>query len=148
MTSSWRYCAKCLCTQAAMCISRAHSVYTYTQLWLLLLLLISLSHSVLILVCRVCRKHNDAQQSHSIRGHPRMLQQLYEPEWSCTKPATVTPWNRLPASVVTASSLDVFKGRVLDRHRHQHVALHCSRNIILWCTVTFCAFMYQFQVTW
>jgi len=25
-----------------------------------------------------------------------------------------TPWNRLPASVVTASSLDVFKGRVLQ----------------------------------
>ena len=56
-------------------------------------------------------------KSHSLRGHPVTLQQIQtgvKPYEASFFPATVTPWNRLPASVVTAPSLDVFKGRVLE----------------------------------
>jgi len=54
-------------------------------------------------------------KSHSLRGHPVTLQQIrtrVKPYEASFFPATVTPWNRLPASVV-APNLDVFKGRVL-----------------------------------
>ena len=57
------------------------------------------------------------KSQHSLRGHPIALQQVWtrlKLYTACFFPATVTPWNRLPASVVTAPSLDVFKGRVLE----------------------------------
>jgi len=43
-------------------------------------------------------------KSHSLRGHPMMLQQIrtrVKPYEASFFPATVTPWNRLPASAVT-----------------------------------------------
>ena len=56
-------------------------------------------------------------KSHNFRGHPVTLQQIrtrVKPHEDSFFSATVTPWNRLPASVITASSLDAFKGGVLE----------------------------------
>ena len=58
------------------------------------------------------------QQSPTISEAILLHSNKYEPEWSRTKPASSQQqWLhgiRLPASVVTAPSLDVFKDRVLE----------------------------------
>lgn len=54
-------------------------------------------------------------RSHSLRGHPVMLQQVrcrVKPYEASFFPAIVIPWNYLPASVVTAPSINTFKSRV------------------------------------
>jgi len=54
-------------------------------------------------------------RSCSRRGHPITLQQVHcrvKPYEASFFPATVIPWNQLPASAVTASILDSYKAKM------------------------------------